>query len=306
MSPHVLAYLRLLRLPTVFTALADIFLGFLLTHPTLTGDAAAAQNRLLTLLLLCLASAGLYLSGMVFNDYFDRLMDAQERPERPIPSGQVSEQIAWKLGAGLMLTGVMAAAGVGLPSLCVAIALSVLILAYDSGLKKTPLGPIAMGGCRFGNVMLGASDVASMPDLFAPQPLLIAGGLGVYIAGVTLFAKQEASVSRRVPLLAAAAIINAGVLGLAALVNRQVLDDNRTRALAILAMILFTIDRRLVSAMTQPEPAQVQLAIKTLLLSLVVIDGTLVYAFNGRPEMAMLTVALILPALVLSRLIAMT
>jgi len=71
-------------------------------------------------------------------------------------------------------------------------------------------------------------------------------------------------------------------------------------------MILFTIDRRLVSAISQPEPAPVQLTIKTLLLSLVVIDGTLVYAFNGRPEMAILTVALVLPAMVLSRLIAMS
>jgi 4-hydroxybenzoate polyprenyltransferase len=304
MNARLLAYLRLLRLPTVFTALADIFLGFLLTHPTLISD--EGPHPLPTFLLLCLASAGLYLSGMVFNDCFDRLIDAQERPERPIPSGQVSVKTAWNVGAGLMLVGVVAAACVGPPSLCVAVALCLLILAYDGGLKNTPLGPAAMGGCRFGNVLLGASGVPSLSDLFALPSLLIAGGLGVYIAGVTLFAKQEASVSRRTPLLAAAAIINAGVLSLAAMVNQQGLEDNRTRALAILAMILFTIDRRLVSAISQPEPAPVQLTIKTLLLSLVVIDGTLVYAFNGRPEMAILTVALVLPAMVLSRLIAMS
>ena len=83
MSPRILAYLRLLRLPTLFTALADIFLGFLLTHSTLISD--EGPNPLTSFLLLCLASAGLYLSGMVFNDYFDRLIDAQERPTRPIP-----------------------------------------------------------------------------------------------------------------------------------------------------------------------------------------------------------------------------
>ena len=88
MNPRVLAYLRLLRLPTVFTALADIFLGFLLTHPTLTTD--EGPNPLPSFLLLCAASAGLYLSGMVFNDYFDRLIDAEERPNRPIPSGAIS------------------------------------------------------------------------------------------------------------------------------------------------------------------------------------------------------------------------
>ena len=47
------------------------------------------------------------------------------------------------------------------------------------------------------------------------------------------------------------------------------------------AMILFTLDRRLAVAITQPTPAVVQVAIKVLLLSLVVLDATLIYAFNG-------------------------
>ncbi len=71
-------------------------------------------------------------------------------------------------------------------------------------------------------------------------------------------------------------------------------------------MILFTLDRRLAVAITQPTPAVVQVAIKVLLLSLVVLDATLVYAFNGNTEMAMATVALLIPAVGLSRLIAMT
>ena len=32
---RLLAYLKLMRIPAVFTAMADIFLGFLLTHVTL-------------------------------------------------------------------------------------------------------------------------------------------------------------------------------------------------------------------------------------------------------------------------------
>lgn len=306
MNPRVMAYLRLLRLPTVFTALADIFLGFLLTHPTLISD--DGPNPLPTFLLLCAASAGLYLSGMVFNDYFDRMIDAQERPNRPIPSGAISPRSALRLASVLMLTGLVAAGCVGVPSLLVAVSLSVLVLGYDGGLKKTPLGPLVMGSCRVGNVLLGASAVTSVGNIFQSPQLPIALGLGTYIVGVTLFARQEATVSRRGALLGAAVVINSGVVVLAMFVNNStaVPPEHRLPALGILAMILFTLDRRLAVAITQPTPAVVQVAIKVLLLSLVVLDATLVYAFNGNVEMAMATVALLIPAVGLSRLIAMT
>ncbi len=304
MSPRILAYLRLLRLPTLFTALADIFLGFLLTHSTLISD--EGPNPLTSFLLLCLASAGLYLSGMVFNDYFDRLIDAQERPTRPIPSGVISPASAFRLAATLMLVGLVAAGCAGVPSLLVAVGLCVLILGYDGGLKKTPLGPLVMGSCRLGNVLLGASAVADVVDIFQKPQLPIALGLGTYIVGVTLFARQEATVSKRGALLGAATVINLGVVVLALFVNTAGLADHRLPALAILAMILFTLDRRLAVAITQPSPQHVQLAIKVLLLSLVVLDATLIFAFNGRQELAMVTVALLIPAVGLSRLIAMT
>ena len=43
-----------------------------------------------------------------------------------------------------------------------------------------------------------------------------------------------------------------------------------------------------------------QTAIKILLLSLVMIDATLIFAFNGNVQLAMITVALLIPAIGLS------
>ena len=304
MSPRVFAYLRLLRLPTVFTALADIFLGFLLTHSAFTAD--EGPNPLPAFLLLCAASAGLYLSGMVFNDYFDRLIDAQERPDRPIPSGAISAAAALRLAGGLMLVGLTSAAIVGPLSMGIAVAVCALVLAYDGGLKKTWLGPLVMGACRSGNVLLGASAVGSVFEFVSLSRWPIAVSLGVYIAGVTLFARQEATTSRRTALACAAGVINSGVVGLAMFVNTNGLPELRMPAMGILAMILFTLDRRLAVAIAQPSPQHVQLAVKVLLLSLVMLDATLIYAFNGQVELAMATVALLIPAIGLSRLIAMT
>lgn len=66
------AILQLLRLPTLFTAMADIFLGYVLTHRVLDPWPEFVG--------LLLASSGLYLAGMVFNDIFDRVQDAAKHP----------------------------------------------------------------------------------------------------------------------------------------------------------------------------------------------------------------------------------
>ncbi len=71
--------LQLIRLPNLFTAMADVLAGYLIV----TG-AAVRWDILLPLLL---ATACLYAAGCVLNDFHDREIDRRERPFRPIPSG---------------------------------------------------------------------------------------------------------------------------------------------------------------------------------------------------------------------------
>ena len=92
------AWLQLLRLPNVFTAAADVTMGFLITHPDL--------QPINDFALLVAASCMLYLSGMVLNDVFDSESDARDRPDRPIPSGRVSLRAATAAGWGLLAGGV--------------------------------------------------------------------------------------------------------------------------------------------------------------------------------------------------------
>jgi len=217
----MLPYLQLLRLPAVFTAMADIILGFVLTHRYIYGPLVGVQNAPLEQQIgwcepghfigLLIASCCLYLSGMVFNDVFDRKQDAVERPGRPIPSGRVSVKSAVILGVVLMLVGVGSAATVSQISLLVALLLVASILGYDGVLKKTPVGPLAMGTCRFLNVMLGASVQCTwMPGLLSQPQLTAAAGLGVFIIGVTLFAQTEALTSNALRLSVAQVMMNCG------------------------------------------------------------------------------------------------
>ena len=171
------ALLRLCRIPNVFTACANAAAGILLTR----GGAFQLND-----LLLILASAALYLAGMVLNDFFDRRVDAVERPERPIPSGAISAPAAALLGSSLLVVGLLLAALRGVGSFWVALVLAFSILAYDALLKSTPLGPVAMGACRFLNVLLGMSVTWPSGALWmAPV------AMGLYTVAITVLSRDE-------------------------------------------------------------------------------------------------------------------
>ena len=301
-------WLQLMRLPAVFTAMADIFLGFLLNH-TSFADAPTAFA------LLLVASSCLYLAGMVFNDVFDRRLDAIERPERPIPSGRVPIGGAVALGCLLLAGGLAASALMGFPSLSIAAGLTACILAYDAALKPTPLGPIAMGGCRFLNVMLGAS--AHRHALFVWGTNIgawpVAAALGIYIAGVTWFARRESAISSRGQLLGAMGVINIGYAALIAYIVQRpaaVIGDPPVElgfpVLVVLAAIILITNRRLARVAVDPVPQKVQGAVKTLLLSYVVLCATLVFFKTGEAGLAIATAALLLPAMYLGRWLSIT
>ena len=54
---------------------------------------------------LTTGATAMYLGGMVLNDAFDVAFDREHRPERPIPSGAISEKTVWYLGIGLLAFG---------------------------------------------------------------------------------------------------------------------------------------------------------------------------------------------------------
>lgn len=297
----MLAYLQLLRLPTVFTAMADIFLGFLLTHDDITAENWPKFASLLA------ASSCLYLAGMVFNDVFDVKQDTLERPNRPIPSGRVSRKNAALLGGVLLILGLLSANVSPKSSLHIAVLLVAAILAYDAFLKRTPLGPLGMGLCRFLNVMLGASLIVPHGNLWANPQLMCATGLGTYIVGVTWFARTEAKKSSRLQLTGALLVSMAGIGLLAGLARyRPAAIDAPIIVLLILGMIAVNVSLRASSAIANPVPERVQLLIPLMLLSYVMLCATMVYWKTGNGNYALATACLVIPALVLKRVIPMT
>lgn len=181
-----LAWQQLLRAANVFTAASNVIAGFLIVQ----GEFAPAG----ALAILIAASACLYLSGMVLNDFFDAAVDAAERPERPIPSGRISRHEAGVAGWGLLAAGVVAAwAAAWLynrpMAAMIGSLLAIAVVQYDSLLKKTWAGPLGMGWCRTLNVFLGASIAADLSD--EPWAWAFALAVGAYTVGLTYVARSE-------------------------------------------------------------------------------------------------------------------
>lgn len=311
----MLPYLRLFRISNIFTVIADTTAAFLVVH----GSLAPTGGWIGLLIASCL----LYISGMVLNDVFDLKVDQQERPERPLPSGAISIGRAKALGFGFLLAGILIATatgfflnpeGNGFRTAFWVVCLALAIVGYDAGLKRTQLGPIAMGSCRTFNFLMAMSLASpAAPWIFEPVSWCIALGIGLYVAGITWFARTEAQTSGRGQLIFGLIVM---ILGLGLFGSITYLDPEFSANLAqdqhwfwpgLIALVGTTICRRCILAIHEPTPRRVQTAVKQSLLSLIVFDACIVlFALPSQPFYSIFIIALLMPTLWLGRWIRST
>jgi 4-hydroxybenzoate polyprenyltransferase len=92
--------------------------------------------------LTVLSVAGSQVATGAFNDWADRARDADARPEKPIPAGDLSPNAALAIGVGGAVLQLASSAALGaLPLVLGAIALG-SALAYDLWLSRTPLSVV--------------------------------------------------------------------------------------------------------------------------------------------------------------------
>ncbi len=258
------ASIRFLRPANLVTAAADI-----LTGAVIAGAGASSLPWLVG------ASVSLYAGGVVLNDYFDRHLDATERPERAIPSGMVPARVAGVLGAFLLLLGVCMAFRASDVSGLLSVLLAAAILLYDAFAKPRSFGPLVMGSCRALNLLLGLSAVPAM----LTHTWFLALFPFVYIVALTTLSRGEVhggsvATGGFILLLFAAVMVGLLLLGTG--------SSQRFACLLPFALLLLArVGPPLWRAYRTPTGNAIRAAVHAGIVSLIVLDAALAASYGG-------------------------
>lgn len=295
-------YLLLVRLPNTFTATSNVLTGyFALVLPSYVNVS--------NLVILMITSALLYLSGIVFNDYFDIEVDRKERPFRPLPSGKVTKQKAFIIAVASMIIANGLAYSVSAASMVIAILLSATVIAYDYRLKATVIGPMTMGCARFLNVFLGASPallaVMILHNNFSLVRILVVSmSVFLYVLAISLLSRMEIGTIRSVrtvisPFLIIFAVITIIVFATFSMIFQI---DLVPSLILFSGVIVITFKR---TAFQDFSSVGIQRAIKTMVLSIIVLDSVFVSGTAGL-YYGLATLLFIIPSMILARKLYVT
>ena len=160
------------------TAVADVLVGAVYAGGGTTFPVIGA----------CIASACIYMGGMVLNDLADRDKDAYLNPQRPLVVNPKLAPMAWVTVLILFLVGLFFAAwaGVGIVGGVVA-ALAITYCILTNG--KFPADVLTMGTVRAANLGMGLA-VAGF-NLFSAEAATMLIAYGLYIGGISAASRAE-------------------------------------------------------------------------------------------------------------------
>lgn len=277
----IFAYLQLTRPANVVTAVSDIWAGFAIAGAwdamginLIYGD----QSYWWNLLWLSMSTIGLYGGGVAFNDIADAELDAIERPERPIPSGRVSKKGAIAMASLLLLAGIVCAFQVNRLAGIIAIGVAGCALLYDYwGKHQQLIGPINMGLCRTGNLLLGISVVPALLHTTWYLGLLPL----VYVAAITIISRGEVHGKNRNALFLGGGMYASIFVAIFFLAFEK--SPGYRQIIPFLAFLGYRLFPPLLRAIRTQEPKYIGKSVKAAVLSLIVVNASLATAFSGWP-----------------------
>jgi 4-hydroxybenzoate polyprenyltransferase len=261
------AALQLLRPANSVTAMADVLAGLAIAFSTSPGIASYQIT------LLILSGAFLYAGGVALNDACDSEIDRMERPERPIPSGRIRPLSAFLLAFCFLAAGMLLAFIYAPLAGAVACATVLFIACYDYIAKKSAvIGPMTMGLCRSGSLLLG---VSASSQALADWWFLGAVPLA-YVAAITLVSRGESDGKNRYGKMAIALIV--AVIFLLGSLGWYCRQFSATPFLALFAACVLPAFWH---ALKNANPGSIQKAVKAGVLSLIIMDAAMAAIFSN-------------------------
>jgi UbiA prenyltransferase family len=292
-------YLLLIRLPNLFTLPSNIILGYILVS-TFT----LAITTVIQIFMLVTISILLYCVGLVLNDLFDYEIDKKERPNRPLASGKISRKVAIVIVTILASISLILSLMVSLTTFGISLLILAIIFAYDKYLKNTQAGPFTIAAARVTNIILGTTANIYSVENF-PQNIHLMFVLTitfVYVSLVGFLSRYEVqgfSVNIKLYLIP---VIIAGIVFSIVLFN--LLGFFKYESLLILILFSLLMGRTIYN-MYNKDSQRIQLAVKHMILSIIVLDSTFLTGIAGL-EIGLPVLILLAPLLVLAKKMYMT
>jgi 4-hydroxybenzoate polyprenyltransferase len=284
-----------MRPANLVTAVADIMAGMAISGFLFEINFSCFQ----TVLILSMSTIGLYGGGVVFNDVFDAKLDAIERPERAIPSGRVTLMEATILALVLLVVGILLAGLISFQSAMIALSVALLAVIYDRfGKHNAILGPINMGLCRGGNLLLGISVLPNAVEQWWYLGIIPV----VYIAAVTMVSRGEVHGGNPKTLYFA------GFLYVSVSICQVFFAyhlGNLWLTVALVITHLYMIFRPLLVAIQNPIGPNIGKAVKAGVISLIIMDAAWV-GVAGNWAVALVVVLLLPISIRLAKIFAVT
>lgn len=288
-------YLQLTRPANIITAIADILAGVAIA----TYSFSIEDINPTKVVFLCLSTIGLYGGGIVFNDIFDLELDKIERPERAIPSGKVSKKNAIIFGVFLLLLGIVSALLNSSMSSLIALSVATCALVYDKyGKHHSFFGPINMGLCRGGNLILGMSIIeASISQWWWIGILPVC-----YIAAITMISRGEVhGGNKNILYFAAFLYVLVSTFQLIVAFNL----GNLLITAGFVILHIYLIFKPLITAISNPIGPNIGKAVKAGVLSLIVMDAAWA-SVSGNIFLALAVICLLPISIKLAKIFAVT
>jgi 4-hydroxybenzoate polyprenyltransferase len=249
---------RISNLPTVWT---NVLAGSIIAGGAGHSDGIA---------LIAIAMTAFYVGGMYLNDFFDRAIDARDRPGRPIDAGEIRASSVMLIGFGLLAVGIALMIAFGLGAILCGFLLAGVIVLYDVWHKANRLSPVVMGLCR-ALVYIGTG--IAVAGGISNATIIGAVALACHVAGITYAAKQESldRVGNLWPLVLLAVPLIAAL---------PVLFDGWTTIAAF--VLLLTADTAAIRLLVRrPSPGAVPLAVSGLIAAICLVDALAIAAAGG-------------------------
>ena len=287
------SYFTLIRLPNLFTVISNILVGYFLVFTIHDVD-------IYSLSYLFLVSIFLYIGGVVMNDLFDIKLDKSERPDRPLPSNQITKKNAIIICIFTLTISAIVSLFLNLFTFFTTISMIFLIFVYNYKTKSTKWRSITLGTIRSLNIFLGSSIFINNLNQNMLPFIIILTTTFFYIFAIGILSKNESKKIEQTNTISSSfLIVYIIIFSIFILIVFEIDFFNFIAIINLIIFLILIVYYHLNCIKKNNDPYTIQWTVKNLIISIIIFDSIFITGLIGMYGFA--TLLLLIPSIILSK-----